>query len=301
VREALNNLRRALAIDAQYLPAFNEMALLYYDQSTADAQRLDLASVVCRQAQQINHDYAPIYNTWGLIWVKKGDIIQALRMFERATRLDDNMFEGWMNFGEITLSFRGYEDAQHAFERATALQPTNYDAHLGLGAALRGLNKLDEAEAQYNAAKAIDANRAEAYYNLGILWQDYRAAANNSEQTAKGLFAAFIQHAGNNAAFAPQVTEINRHCNTARGRRRHMSTSTCRPGRLQLYDLAADAMRQIAEAQAAQAQMQAAQAEMQAHAQQQQQQQTPPTPPPGGATPPAGGGAATPPPAGGAH
>jgi len=101
---------------------------------------LDLAEVVCRQAQLIDGNYAPIYNTWGLINVRQGNIIAGLAKFQRAFTLDANMFEAYMNFGELTLSFRGYEDAARAFERATQLQPTNYDAWLGLGAAQRGMN-----------------------------------------------------------------------------------------------------------------------------------------------------------------
>ncbi|HEY2735070.1 MAG TPA: hypothetical protein VGI70_13835, partial [Polyangiales bacterium] len=53
-KEALSNLRRALAIDAQYLPAFNEMALLYLSEAADNEKKLDLAEVVCSQAQKIN-------------------------------------------------------------------------------------------------------------------------------------------------------------------------------------------------------------------------------------------------------
>ena len=71
--DALNNLRRALAIDAQYLPAFNQMALLFLGRAQDNKKMLDLAGVVCRQAQLINANYAPIYNTWGLINVQQGE------------------------------------------------------------------------------------------------------------------------------------------------------------------------------------------------------------------------------------
>ena len=47
---------------------------------------LDLAEVVCRQAQLINANYAPIYNTWGLIDVRKENVFDALRKFEKALR-----------------------------------------------------------------------------------------------------------------------------------------------------------------------------------------------------------------------
>ena len=58
--EALKNLRRALAIESDYLAAFNQMALLHYDRGRkGNAAELDLAEVVCRQAQMLDADYAP--------------------------------------------------------------------------------------------------------------------------------------------------------------------------------------------------------------------------------------------------
>ncbi|MFW2388955.1 MAG: tetratricopeptide repeat protein, partial [Polyangiales bacterium] len=113
--EALKNLRRALAIESDYLSAFNQMALLHYDRGRkGNASELDLAEVVCRQAQMLDANYAPIYNTWGLIKVYKGDVIAALRFFQKAITLDPDLFEAQMNFGGITISFRGYEDGRKA-------------------------------------------------------------------------------------------------------------------------------------------------------------------------------------------
>ena len=63
-----------------------------------------------------------------------------------------------MNFGQITLSFRGYEDARKAFSTAVELNPKSYDAHVGLGAALRGLNDAEGAKKQYEEAKGIDGS-----------------------------------------------------------------------------------------------------------------------------------------------
>ena len=92
--EALKNLRRALAIESDYLAAFNQMALLHYDQGRkGKPAELDLAEVVCRQAQMLDASYAPIYNTWGLIKVFKGDVISALRYFQKAITLDPDLFE----------------------------------------------------------------------------------------------------------------------------------------------------------------------------------------------------------------
>lgn len=244
--EAIQNLRRALAVNSTYLPALNEMALIYYSQSNADPQRLDLAAVVCRQAQLINRDYAPIYNTWGLINMKKGNINEAIRLFSRAAELDRNNFEAQMNLGQITLSFRGYEDAQRSFARAVELQARNYDAHIGLGMALRGLNRLDEAQREYEAAQGIDGNRPEAFFNLAILAYSYRGGAIDQLRRAKEFFNQFLAKAGSNAAYADDVQDVRRRCEQRAGRRRRIASAQCRPGMLQNIDTQIEALTAMA-------------------------------------------------------
>jgi tetratricopeptide (TPR) repeat protein len=258
MEEALNNLRRALAIESEYLPAFDQMALLYLEQARRqddDVQMLDLAEVVCRQAQLIDREHAPIYNTWGLIKVRRGDIIEALRMFERAMELDRSMFEAFMNFGQITLSFRGYEDARNAFARAVELRPADYDAHIGLGAAHRGLGLLAEAEAEYRRAGEIDAARPEAHFNLGVLRQDYAAPrADDPEpdlREAVSHFGEFLTRARNRPELAGAIAEVERRCQEPDGsRRRRRRTTDCRPGRLQLIEQMQRDLREVREIQA---------------------------------------------------
>lgn len=274
--EALNNLRRALAIESDYLPAFNQMALLHYEAAgtTGDQRRLDLAEVVCRQAQLIERDYAPIYNTWGLIKVAKGDIIEALRMFERATNLDNSMYEAFMNFGQINLSFRGYESARAAFARSVELRARSYDAHIGLGAALRGLNQMEPAQQQYEAAIQIDGNRPEAYFNLGILYQDYRNGTPADLNQAKQYYQQFLAKARGQAAYANAIEAVERRCQTqqqGQRRRRRARSTDCRPGRLQNIDETISALDEVA-----QIEREAAALQRQAEQQQQQQEQQQP-------------------------
>ncbi|MGF1469688.1 MAG: tetratricopeptide repeat protein [Sandaracinaceae bacterium] len=245
-QEALNNLRRALAIESDYLPAFNQMALLYFEQAARNRQMLDLAEVVCRQAQLINSEYAPIYNTWGLINVRQGKIIEALRKFEYAYQLDDRFFEAYMNFGELTLSYRGYADAERVFSRAHELSPENYDAMIGLGMALRGLERFDEAEAKYNEAIQLDPQRPEAYYNLALLYHNYKGGEVPQLRRATEYFGQFLERARDRPDFADAVEGVERRCRKLTGRalrrrrRRNENASiwagTCRPGRLQLIE-----------------------------------------------------------------
>ncbi len=239
--EALKNLRRALAIESDYLAAFNQMALLHYDRGRkGNLAELDLAEVVCRQAQMLDADYAPIYNTWGLIKVYKGDVISALRYFQRAITLDPDLFEAQMNFGEVTISFRGYEDGREAFARAVALQPENYDAIIGLGTALRGLGQFAEAQTHYERAKQVNGNRPEAYFNLGVLYQDYMSGSVSDLRTAKGYFSEFLKRAGNAPEFRASVKDVSTRCAQKPSKKR--GAPKCRPGRIQNIDISIEAM-----------------------------------------------------------
>lgn len=207
LQEAQSNLRRALAVDSQYVPAFNQLALLYLDDAERNPQMLRLASIVCKQATTIDPNYAPVYNTWGLVKVKEGNIIGALANFERAFTLNDRFFEAYMNFGSITLSFRGYEDAKKAFSKAKGLNTKSYEARIGLGVALRGLDQIDQAEAEYNGAKELDAQRPDAFFNLGLIYQDYKTGTIPDMQKAKGLFGDFLSRASGRQAYARMVEQ----------------------------------------------------------------------------------------------
>jgi tetratricopeptide (TPR) repeat protein len=226
--EALANLRRALAVQADDLRALDQIARIYLAESENAPQLLDLAEVVCRQAQLLDPDYAPIYNTWGLIDVAQGELTSAVAKFARATELDPRLFAAHMNFGQITLSQRAYEDAARAFARAHELRPESYDAAVGLGVARRGLRDPSRAEQAYRAAIEIDADRPEAYFDLAVLYQEHRDGSVEDFTQAEAFLRQFVERARREARFSDEVQEALRWCEETprRGRR-----ASCRPGR----------------------------------------------------------------------
>lgn len=234
--EAITQLRRALAVDASDLAAMNEMALAWLDRAEERDNAADLAEVVCQQAVQIDPRFGPIHNTWGLIAVHRGYVVEALSRFERAFTVDPGLFEAWMNFGQITLSFRGYDDAERAFRAALELRADHYDALIGLGVALRGLERLDEAERTYELARQLDAGRPEAWFNLGILYHDHRDGTEADLEEAQARFNDFLERASASSRYAEAVEEVSRTC----GARRR----GCRPGRLALIRMTLAALRQ---------------------------------------------------------
>ncbi len=209
------NLQRALAIDDAYMPAFNQLALYYFAQAKkragafrgrggrsiatnaaigkrADVQQLELAALVASQAMQKNPGYAPIYNTAGLVQNELGKVNLAVQFFQKAAALDPTFFEAQMNYGEVNLSFRGFQPAEGAFRKAIAMRGNDYDAHLGLALALRGQitdtnydTQVAAVQAELDACKKIDAARPDAFYNEGILTQEFRAKAGGGKEQTK--------------------------------------------------------------------------------------------------------------------
>jgi tetratricopeptide (TPR) repeat protein len=218
---AVKNIRRALAVDAEYMPAFTTLALLLLDASKDNPRRLHLASLVCRQAVKLNDSYAPIYNVWGLINLKQNKLTMALAKFMKATELDENFVDAYMNVGAIVLGFRGYEDAETAYRKVTQIQPKNVDAWIGLGVALRGLGRFKEAEEAYQQALKLDSARSDVYFNLGVLYQDYIASSKGSikaqiDMLRKGIdyFQRFIGRGG--AKYPEKVQEARKRIENTR-------------------------------------------------------------------------------------
>ena len=220
---AKKNLQRALAIDDAFMPAFNQLALYYFQLAKkragavkssakgsrgrqvvthasvgkrADQQQLELASLVCSQAIRKNANYAPIHNTAGLIQNELGQVNGAVGEFATAAKLDPKFFEAQMNFAAVNLGFRGFEQAQTAYTKALAMRPNDYDAHLGMALALRGPitgaendydQRVNAVQGELDAAKKLDTNRPDAYYNEGILTQEFKAKGSLDKEKQKAL------------------------------------------------------------------------------------------------------------------
>jgi hypothetical protein len=230
-------IQSALAVDDGFMPAFNQLAILYMEtanqkagrdakqktatsgskQKKVDSQALELAALVCSQAVRKNPKYAPVHNTAGMIQVELGNLNSAVGEFNNARTIDPTFYEAQMNYAAVNLQFRGFGQAEEAYRAALKMRPADYDAHLGLALALRGQiddsnfdKKVAEAAAEIDAAKKAAPERAETYYNEAILTQEYKAKAGGKGGegeliNAKGLFGQFVQKAGSAAEFADAV------------------------------------------------------------------------------------------------
>lgn len=200
--EAIGQLRRALALDAESMAAYQILASIYYTTAEADRSKLRLAQLVCDEAKKINPDYAPIYNTLGLIKLRSKDVTGALTEFRKAATLDPSLSEAQLNIGAISLSARSYKQAEEAFQAVLKKVPNHFDATVGMGVALRGQRKADEAEQWYNKALQVqvdpkieprlEVKKCGVFYNLGLLYQDYKNGSPDDMNKSKDYYKKFM-------------------------------------------------------------------------------------------------------------
>ncbi len=236
---AKKNIQRALAIDDNFMPAFNQLATYYMEMARKNAgskgrrglavagarkakvnqQQLELAALVAAQGVLKNGRYAPIHNTAGLIQVQMNNYNGAVKSFATARSLDPKFFEAHMNYAALNLSFRGFKEAEVAYAEAIKLQPAEYEAHLGLALAIRGQiddanfdDYVAKAQAELNKCKELDGGRPEAYYNEAILTQEFRSKTTGDPlksiptlEEAVAQYEAFIAKAGSDSQFEEAV------------------------------------------------------------------------------------------------
>ena len=200
--DARIHLSNALGVDSESVYAYTMYGLIYMEGWKKNKNRLDLAKLLLDEGKKRNEKFAPLQNAYGLYYLNRNALSEALQNFQAAVELDPKFVEARMNVGLITLGFRKYDVAKEQFTKVLELQPKNYDAMIGLGAAQRGLKDLDGAEAMYKKAKDLDSRRGEAFYNLGVLYKDFRATKQEAQQsiatykTAKGYFQDFLSKQG---------------------------------------------------------------------------------------------------------
>jgi tetratricopeptide (TPR) repeat protein len=137
---------------------------------------------------------AVVYNTLGLIDLKKKQISPAIKNFKQAVGLNPTFAEARLNLAALSLNNRDYKTAEENFRTVLQLMPKNYEASIGLGVALRGNKQIDEAETQYKAAQHLDPSNPASYFNLGLLYQDYKDGQKPVLHTAQDYYRQFLSH-----------------------------------------------------------------------------------------------------------
>ena len=129
--------------------------------------RLDEAIEHYRRAVAIRADYAPAYTNMGAALRTKGETAAAITSYERALALRPDYPEAHYNLANALLDAGKPDEAVDHFRTAMKSTPRAADMHNNLGIALAATGQSNAAIAEFRQALAIDPNSSTAHRNLG--------------------------------------------------------------------------------------------------------------------------------------
>jgi protein O-GlcNAc transferase len=140
--EAETAFRAAVAIDAQYGEAWENLGHVRRQRGDADQARVALTQAV-RLVPQSKSAWTALAH----LHHAAGAMAEAQSCFERALTLDANVAGTWMALGNLLVETFEFAKAKLSFERVLSLQPDHDDARSVLGFVLTELGDVSAAEA----------------------------------------------------------------------------------------------------------------------------------------------------------
>jgi tetratricopeptide (TPR) repeat protein len=195
--EAIAHYRRAIALRADYAPAYNNLAsslkssgrtadaITAYEQALrvrpdypeahynlanalVEAGRREEAIAHYQRASQAIGGAADVHNNLGIALMADGKVAEAITEFRLATQAEPNSAKAHRNLGDALLTMGTRVEGFEHLRRAVSLAPNDASLRYDLGSALLEAGSLDDAIPELREALRLDPQSAEAHNNLGI-------------------------------------------------------------------------------------------------------------------------------------
>lgn len=125
-----------------------------------------------------------------LIEREQGDRKSAIKDFDAASQKRPDLYEAYVNLGEMKLEAGNAGEAQAPLEKAIRYSPNAAIAHLDLGDCYRLLGRVGDAKAEFDKVKSMDSTLAGVHYDLGLLYlfsQNVPGASGQDDQLNKAI------------------------------------------------------------------------------------------------------------------
>ena len=127
------------------------------------------AAAAYRRALHQQADYVPAYYNLAVVLQAQEIFDEAAVLYVRVIACQPNHVEAHLNLGNVLQALGRLDESVASYRRALNYRPGFADAHINLGNVLKAQGKFDEALACYRQALHLKPDKAQAYNNLGIL------------------------------------------------------------------------------------------------------------------------------------
>ena len=135
--------------------------------------RLDEATSHYRRAIALKADYAPAYNNMGTALRAKGNLDESVATYERALALQPDFADAHYNLANALLDQRKPDAAIGHFRRALTSLRGSVDVHNNLGTALAAEGRFDAAIDEFREALRLEPESVRTHRNLGNALASY--------------------------------------------------------------------------------------------------------------------------------
>src|SRR6056297_1849789 len=169
---AIVQFKRALEEDPDFARAYAGLsdAYLYLYRRTSNSDWIQPAVENIEKAIEITDQYSPIFTTYGLLLIEKGEYYDALDMFKRALEIDPANFEAYRGRARAFLAQQRTSEAEATYRKAIEMKPDYWAGYAELGVFYYSNGRFEDAAQQFEIVTDLTPNNAGAYRNLGGIY-----------------------------------------------------------------------------------------------------------------------------------
>ncbi len=146
------NFKKAIQVDSHFVPAYVELAGLYFQQ-----KNVDQAEQVLQTGIQANPSLLPLYTGLARIYMQQKNPAQAEQTFQEGIKANPSAIVLYLNLAAVFESQGKQSDAENALNSLSGQLPKSTDAALGIGDFYLQTKMNDRALAAYQRGLSIDS------------------------------------------------------------------------------------------------------------------------------------------------
>ncbi|MEX2260087.1 MAG: tetratricopeptide repeat protein, partial [Woeseia sp.] len=170
--EAARLLEQVLAIDPNYLNAWDALASIYVNQAAKGLRPRDegfrLAQEAAERALSIGPEFAPAYARLGWVALLRGDLALAAQLYQRALQLAPTNVRAIGDAAALLKSLGRINECIALDEYVAARDPLNPAGFFNLGGSYLYGGRYDDAITAFQTALGLAPNRVGGHYQIGL-------------------------------------------------------------------------------------------------------------------------------------
>jgi tetratricopeptide (TPR) repeat protein len=152
-----------------------------------ESQRFDEARASLETAAYLKPDEAAVFAALGRAYDGMNYLREAVRAFQHAIAIDENLFEAHNDLGTVFFHHEDYLAAEKCFRRALQIRPTAMPSRYNLGLCYARLGRWEESANQLALVTQQSPDDAEACYELGLVYERMARLKEARSLLAQGL------------------------------------------------------------------------------------------------------------------